>query len=675
MILYIAEKPSLGRAIAAALPQPQHKGDGFIRLANGDCVSWCIGHLLEQAEPDAYDAAYKQWRAEHLPIIPQQWQLKARSSTRKQLTVLRKLVKEADQLVHAGDPDREGQLLVDEVINHLGVSAKKRDGTMRCLISDLNPSAVSRALTKLRSNKEFIPLSTSALARARADWLYGINMTRAYTLQGRKAGYTGLLSVGRVQTPLLGLVVRRDQTIDDFVAKPYYDVDACLHTAPSPDAALQASAADATFKARWQPSDACARHQDEEGRVLSKALAENVVRRITDQPATVTALERTLKRNAPPLPYSLSALQIDAARRFGLSAQQVLDGCQALYEQHKLITYPRSDCRHLPLEHHREAGTVINAIAKNCSDLSEAAKGADPQRQSKAWNDSKVDAHHAIIPTSRQMAPDRLSQSERQIYQQISRQYLCQFYAEHRYQATRVELTIQGGLFVAKARQTEQIGWKVLFPGRPKGSAAAGSETPPPPAGQKQSQGQDDPEQELPALHEGQVLHCLRGELLEKLTQAPKPFNDATLLAAMTGIARYVEDAQIRRILKENDGLGTEATRAGIIELLFKRQFLIRSGKQIRATATGKALIAALPAVATTPDMTANWESQLNGMSQRQLPYQAFMSPLTQTLKALIDNAIASPPPALQGIKAAPPGSTRRGAGRGRKPRKKTRAV
>lgn len=674
MLLYIAEKPSLGRAIAAALSQPQQKGDGFIRLANGDCVSWCIGHLLEQAEPDAYDAAYKQWRAEHLPIIPQQWQLKARSSTRKQLTVLRKLVKEADQLVHAGDPDREGQLLVDEVINHLGVSAKKRDATMRCLISDLNPSAVRRALATLRSNKEFIPLSTSALARARADWLYGINMTRAYTLQGRKAGYAGLLSVGRVQTPLLGLVVRRDQAIDDFVAKTYYDVDACLQTPPSTDASPQDSPAGTTFKARWQPSDACARHQDEEGRVLSKALAENVVQRITDQPATVSTLERKLKRSAPPLPYNLSALQIDAARRFGLSAQQVLDGCQALYEQHKLITYPRSDCRYLPLEHHREAATVIRAIANNCPDLGDATIDADAKRQSKAWNDSKVDAHHAIIPTSRQAAPARLSQSERQIYQQISRQYLCQFYPEHRYQATRVELTIQGGCFVAKARQTEQVGWKVLFPARSRG-AATGTDSTGRSDGQQPPDSQDEPEQELPALYEGQVLHCLRGELLEKLTQAPKPFNDATLLAAMTGIARYVEDAQIRRILKENDGLGTEATRAGIIELLFKRQFLVRNGKQIRATATGKALIAALPTVATTPDMTANWEAQLNGISQRQLPYQAFMAPLTQTLRELIQKAVTSPPPALQGIKAAAPGSRRRGAGKSRKARNKPRTA
>jgi DNA topoisomerase-3 len=224
MILYIAEKPSLGRAIADVLPKPHKKGDGFIEAANGDCVSWCVGHLLEQAEPDAYNPEFKSWKFEHLPIVPDKWQLKPKAATRSQLTVLKRLVKQANTLVNAGDPDREGQLLVDEVIAYLGVTGDKLHQTQRLLISDLNPQAVKRALTQLRSNREFIPLSTSALARSRADWLYGMNMTRAYTIQGKKVGYQGVLSVGRVQTPLLGLVVRRDEEIAHFQSKPFYEV-------------------------------------------------------------------------------------------------------------------------------------------------------------------------------------------------------------------------------------------------------------------------------------------------------------------------------------------------------------------------------------------------------------------------------------------------------------------
>ena len=213
MKLYIAEKPSLGRAIAAALPKPHKKQQGYIEVGNGDVVTWCIGHLLEQADPEAYDPSYAKWQLEHLPIIPQQWQLKAKAKTRSQLTVLRKLVRQATQLVHAGDPDREGQLLVDEVINHLKVSAAKKSQTQRLLVSDLNLAAVKKSLSSLRSNQEFVALSISALARSRADWLYGINLTRAYSILGQKSGFHGVLSVGRVQTPVLALVVNRDREI------------------------------------------------------------------------------------------------------------------------------------------------------------------------------------------------------------------------------------------------------------------------------------------------------------------------------------------------------------------------------------------------------------------------------------------------------------------------------
>ncbi|MGL4900563.1 MAG: DNA topoisomerase, partial [Shewanella sp.] len=308
MILYIAEKPSLGRAIADVLPRPHKKGEGFIQAANGDCVSWCVGHLLEQAPPDAYHPDYKSWKFEHLPIVPDKWQLQPKAATRSQLSVLKKLVKQATTLVNAGDPDREGQLLVDEVIAYLGVTGDKLHQIQRLLISDLNPQAVKRALSQQRSNREFIPLSTCALARSRADWLYGMNMTRAYTIQGQKVGYQGVLSVRRVQTPLLGLVVRRDEDIANFQSKPFYEVLAHLTTQQQEG-----------FSAKWQPSDACLPYMDADGRVLAKGLAQNVVNRITDQPARVTQLTSKDKQQAAPLPYSLSALQIDAAKRFGMS--------------------------------------------------------------------------------------------------------------------------------------------------------------------------------------------------------------------------------------------------------------------------------------------------------------------------------------------------------------------
>lgn len=639
MILYIAEKPSLGRAIADVLPKPHKKGDGFIEAANGDCVSWCVGHLLEQAEPDAYNPEFKSWKFEHLPIVPDKWQLKPKAATRSQLTVLKRLVKQANTLVNAGDPDREGQLLVDEVIAYLGVTGDKLHQTQRLLISDLNPQAVKRALTQLRSNREFIPLSTSALARSRADWLYGMNMTRAYTIQGKKVGYQGVLSVGRVQTPLLGLVVRRDEEIAHFQSKPFYEVLAHLATEKQE-----------TFSAKWQPSEACQPYMDEEGRVLVRGLAQNVVSRISDKPALVTQLVAKDKKQNPPLPYSLSALQIDAAKRFGMSAKDVLDTCQSLYERHKLITYPRSDSRYLPVEQHNLAPSVLKAISDGAAELLQGADAPDPRLKSKAWDDKKVDAHHAIVPTEKTANLSSLSQRERQLYLHVARQYIAQFYPAYCYSETTVQVTIEGGLFNTKARQDKSLGWKQLFARQePNGSKASGNKS------TEESTGKDDEENDefigqLPPLKLGQALHCTRGELLEKNTQPPKAFNDATLLGAMTGISRYVTDPEIRKILKETDGLGTEATRAGIIELLFKRGFLQRLGKSIVSTDVGKGLINSLPASATTPDMTALWEASLNGICHKETSYQAFMQPLLGTLSTLIQNAGAQLPTALNGL-------------------------
>ncbi|MAD73342.1 MAG: DNA topoisomerase III [Rheinheimera sp.] len=626
MILYIAEKPSMARAIAAVLPKPQHKDTGCIRLANGDVISWCIGHLLEQAEPQDYNPDYKRWQAAHLPIIPQQWLLKERKSARQQLSILQTLIKQADMLVHAGDPGREGQLLVDEVIAWCKVPKAKRDNVKRLLINDLNPAAIRQALKQQQPNSNFVPLSTSALARSRADWLYGLNMTRAYTLRGQVAGYQGVLSVGRVQTPLLGLVVRRDLEIASFNSATFYQVQAELQTNNG-----------STFNAQWQPSVACEPYQDSEGRIILKALAEKVQRAVKGQPAEVIRVQQQDKKHYAPLPYSLSALQIDAAKAYGFSAQQVLNSCQQLYERHKLITYPRSDCRYLPTAHFSEAGKVGQAITANEPTLETALAGANLKLKSKAWDDSKVAAHHAIIPTAKTLSGNRLDATERKLYALIARQYLMQFYPACTFTDSTVEIRIVGGCFVAKARKKLQAGWKALLPAasnNESGKTAATDTEPPLQPG-------------LPELQPGDQLLCSDSVLLEKQTQPPAPFTDASLLSAMTGIARYVTNPQIKRILKDTDGLGTEATRSGIIELLFKRNFLQREGRHIRATIAGKALIAALPPEASLPDMTAQWEAGLNNICQREQSYQSFMQPLTTNLQQLIRQAGAVIPQGL----------------------------
>jgi DNA topoisomerase-3 len=626
MRLFIAEKPSLARAIADVLPKPHRRGDGYISCGNDQVVTWCVGHLLEQAQPDSYDSRYARWNLADLPIIPEKWRLQPRPSVAKQLKVIEGLLQQASAVVHAGDPDREGQLLVDEVLDYLQLAPEKRKTVQRCLINDLNPSAVERAVGRLRENREFIPLCVSALARARADWLYGINMTRAFTLLGRNAGYDGVLSVGRVQTPVLGLVVRRDEEIENFIPKDYFEVKAHIVT-PKEE----------RFVATWVPSDACEPWQDEEGRLLHRPLADHVLERINGKPALVTGYNDKRESDTAPLPFSLSGLQIEAGKRFGLSAQNVLDCCQRLYETHKLITYPRSDSRYLPDEHFAGRHAVLNAIQAHQPNLTPPAD-FNPGQKNRCWDDKKVDAHHAIIPTAR-ASKVNLTENEANIYGLIARQYLMQFCPDAVFRKCVIDLDIGGGKFIAKARFLAEAGWRALLGSKERDEENDG--TP------------------LPVVAKGDELLCERGEVLAKQTQPPRPFTDATLLSAMTGIARFVQDKELKKVLRATDGLGTEATRAGIIELLFRRTFLVKKGRYIHSTDAGRALIHALPEMAARPDMTAQWESTLTRISEKSCRYDEFMQPLVSTLIGLIGEARQRPSlQAFRGLTA--PGAKKR---------------
>ena len=322
MRLFIAEKPSLARAIAAVLPGPPQRRDGYLQCGPEDVVAWCAGHILELAPPDAYDPAFKQWRLEPLPITPKDWKLAV--SAPDLLKTIKSLLPKASCVVHAGDPDREGQLLIDEVLAFLGY----RGPVERLLVSDLNPPAVRKALAEIQSNSRFRGLYEAALARQRADWLYGINLTRLYTLLGRAGGYDGILSVGRVQTPLLGLIVRRDAEIDAFRPRAYHLVQ------------IGARCAAGAFTANWQPREDAGALVDEQRRLVSREHALALQAKVSGQRGVVARRARERKVESPPLPYSLPELQIDAGRRLGLSPTQTLDGAQSLYEQHRLITYP-----------------------------------------------------------------------------------------------------------------------------------------------------------------------------------------------------------------------------------------------------------------------------------------------------------------------------------------------
>ncbi|MGJ8522208.1 DNA topoisomerase 3 [Carnimonas sp. R-84981] len=605
MRLIIAEKPSLARAIAAAHDQHFTQREGYLE-ASDTLISWCYGHLLEQAPPDYYHPAYKKWALEHLPIVPTQWQLVPRPKSRAQLGVLKRLLKRANEVVHAGDPDREGQLLVQETLEYLGWQGS----THRLLINDMNRSAVRKALASMRDNREFLALYSAAESRARADWLYGINLTRAWTLTGQKAGYQGVLSVGRVQTPVLGLVARRDAEIEAFVPALFYALWADFTTAQG------------TTRAWWQPRNSeslkASGQMDDAGRLLDRRLADQLFASLPNAAARVLQVKRQHKRQRPPLPYSLSTLQIDAARRYKLSAKAVLDAAQSLYERHKISTYPRSDCRYLPSSYLQQIGTTLDNACANDHTLSGWRQGCDDSRRSAAFNDAEIGAHHAIAPTGRQPDWSRLGQTEAQVYRLIVRNVLAQFYPHHEFHdvtATFEAPTNSDAMppeaFVARGKEITVAGWKPLFASR--------EQAPP-----------------LPTLNEGETAQVADCAVEDRLTQAPAHFNDASLLNAMTHVARYVKDPAIRDTLRETDGLGTEATRAGIIETLIKRGLMARVSGSLRATQAGRALIAALPEDATTPERTAHWEQALSLIGEEKANATSFEQQLKEEITRLL---------------------------------------
>ncbi|UZD67281.1 DNA topoisomerase 3 [Marinobacter sp. AN1] len=618
MRLYIAEKPSLGRAIADALPGPIQKGPGWLRCGDGEqavIVSWCIGHLLEPAEPATYDPRWKSWRMADLPVFPDQWQLAPRDSVAKQLGVLEGLVRKAELIYHAGDPDREGQLLVDEVLRYFNV----RCPVHRVLINDLNRDAVRKALAAPRDNRDFRRLSHSALARQRADWLYGINLTRYYTLSYQQQGADGVYSVGRVQTPVLGLVVHRDDTIANFEPKPWYRLT--ITARPSGD-----ETRDQDFEARWLPSENQQEFLDDEDRLLDREVAEDIANAVNGRPGRITAARFRDRKETAPLPLSLSALQIEAGKAFGMGAKAVLDTAQSLYEKHQLITYPRSDSRYLPEGHLEQAAGVCQAIAKVDDSLADAASGVNLDRRSATWNDSKVDAHHAIIPTLRARPAGQLSQQERNVYNLVARYYLMQFMPDAVHREGRLDLAISDHRFRATETALLEPGWKLLEPRQRSSKTSA-----------------EAPKKPLPRLEPGDDVTCIDSTIKERLTQPPQHFTDATLLAAMTNIARFVSDPQLRKTLRETDGLGTEATRAAIIETLFRRDYLFREGRHIRATEKGRSLIHALPEAISEPDMTALWEATLEQIRAGDGDPRQFLEELKGQIRGFIRQPASSP--------------------------------
>ena len=625
MRLYIAEKPSVGRALAACLPQPHRKGQGWIETGGG-VVTWLFGHVLRQAEPEEYDPKLKRWRAEDLPILPAEWRLVVNESAAQQFAVVKGLIARADEIVHGGDPDREGQLLVDEVLDFLGNEKPVR----RILINALDDKSIHDALGDLRDNADFLPLKRSALARARADWLIGMNLSRAYTLAARRAGHDRLvLPIGRVKTPTLALVVRREREIEKFKPATYYLIDAVFCHEGTGE----------SFRARWKPSEERT-PLDPEGRLVDEHAARAALEAFGSEPqdAKVTRYERKKKEEPPPLPFSLSALQVLAGKRYGYEPQQVLDTAQKLYEE-KLTSYPRSDAEYLPVNQHKDAAKILSNLAALAdTPLGAWARAADAKQKSRAWNDAKISAHHAIIPTTVPVNLARLSEVERNIYALIARAYIAQFHPNYVYDQTKVEVTYHGEMFAASGRTERAAVWRTMCRTRKSESEDAEKE--------------DVESAVLPPMKEGDAADYVSAELGTRQTKPPTRFTPATLLQGMKEIHKYVKDEAAKKMLRDVSGIGTEATRASIIEDLIRRKFLHAAGKKKVLTPTDAAylLIDALPDTMTYPDATAVWEDRLHLMAEGEGTPEEFLAGQAAFARELCHAALSAKIAGVEGI-------------------------
>lgn len=603
MRLFLCEKPSQGRDIAKVLGATR-RGDGCL-IGTETTVTWCIGHLLETAPPEAYGIQYKNWSLDHLPIIPTQWQVEVKPKTAAQFKVIKRLLSEATTVVIATDADREGELIARELLE----LCQYRGPVERLWLSALNEASIRKALSSLKSSQETFPLYHSALARSRADWLIGMNLSRLFTLLGRRAGYDGVLSVGRVQTPTLRLVVDRDRAIASFVSVPYWDVDVHLSSMGQP------------FIASWQPRSS---GRDEAGHCLQQALASQTVQAIScSKTATVLSLQTEHSREAPPLPFDLSTLQEVCSRKLGLGVQEALNIAQALYETHKATTYPRSDCRYLPKSMFGEVPAVFDALLKTDPTLQPAFGRLDQSLHSRVWNDTKISAHHGIIPTTEPANLARMSEQERQVYELIRSHYLAQFLPHHEFDRTEVELECAGERLTAVGKQILVKGWKGLLSDKTE---------------------DDEPSQKsqiLPDLQQGTPCAVDDVELKSLRTAPPKALTEGDLIKAMKNAAKLVNDPRLKQKLRDTTGIGTEATRAGIIKGLIDRGYLLKIKRTLMASAAAHTLIEAVPAAIADPGMTAIWEQALDEIEAGRLSLDAFVAKQASWITQLVEHSAA----------------------------------
>jgi DNA topoisomerase-3 len=619
----VAEKPSVARDIAAVLGA-SGRGEGCLR-GNGWCVTWALGHLVHFAEPDDYGPDWAgRWSPAQLPMIPERWRLRTDKKTSAQFRIVKALLTAPDteRVVCATDAGREGELIFRLIVEH----ARCRKPIERLWISSLTPEAIRAGFAALRPAADYAPLAAAARARAQADWLVGMNLTRAYTVHNRV-----LCTIGRVQTPTLAMIVARDAAIASFTKAYFYELVARLAEG---------------FDAKYT--------KDGETRIDDKGHAERLQRRVgaaiePHRTGTVTGVDKKVRHNRPPPLYDLTNLQRDANRRFGFTAAKVLELAQALYETHKLISYPRTESRHIGEDMLPELPGILAQL-----DHPLAAEARDRlaagHRLGKAYVDkTKLTDHHAILPTARR-PPAGLAEPLRKVYDLVAARFVAVFLPEQRVEETQVTLDIGGETFIARGAVELEPGWKRVEPrrARPAGPDAVGDE-----------------QRQLPALEKGQVVHVDALDVVERETKPPRPFDDATLLNAMKHAGRDIDDDALAAAMKSS-GLGTPATRAEIIEKLVRTGYIERQRKQLRATEKGKALIELVAEPLRSVELTAAWEQRLKDIEQAAADADGFYRDICEQVRALVPQVAAGPAMSAQQVAAARAAAPKRGGGKGR---------
>ena len=599
MKLFICEKPSQARDIANAMNDVFTRQESFLE-SNDKVITWCFGHLLELAPPDDYEANLKPWRIAVLPVIPKQWVLKPQEKSKKQLTAIGRLLKKAKTVVIATDADREGDVIGREVLDYFNY----KGDVHRLWLSALDEASIQKALKDIKPGHATENLYQAGLARQRADWLVGMNLTMATSSLYGKPGQ-GVLSVGRVQTPTLKLIVERDKQIEAFKPMDFFTLKIEC-----------ANGDNETFWLNWDiPEDLT----DADGRCINNQFITTVAAAVNQKAGLITCFEEQHKKQQAPLCLSLSALQKIASSQYGFGAKEVLDIAQSLYEKHKATTYPRTDCDYLPESQFNEAPKVLNALKTIDETLVPLINQCDFKIKSRVWNDKKITAHHGIIPTLNiQVALHSMTDKERKLYDLIRRHYIAQFLMDYEYLHRRASCTIDTHIFSNGLNIPVKSGWKEAI-------------------GFVEEEDDHEINGSLPKLKVGDGIVCINSQTEAKKTKPPARFTEGTLISAMKSIAKYVDDVNLKRVLKETAGIGTEATRANIIETLLSREFLCKKGKQLISTEKGRRLIELLPNSITSAATTALWEQQLESIAEGTAQLNDFLDDQIDALQGMIE--------------------------------------